>query len=475
MKNIKEYIGKKVAVECENKEDWDKLIKLTDTTNPNYFDTCPSKCFDLEYLGSYWSTTSKQGIIESGYTIYPASDFLKKESKPENLVGRYFKALADNINCSNVIKGNYYQVVGLNERKNITFYTEYSTNVPFAINKSSYHLLEFMPEGWTPESKQYDYEVVHCKTQEEWDFVRNKTSKGYSFEWHEALSYSKELALHIDGKGWSRLSFYKEQNSKIYSFEEWCTKFGYTYKPSTPEYVECIASINGNRDPKVGTIIKAEKDGTLKGICLYNSITYKNCFRPSTKEAYEAQFKKEEPKFKVGDWVCWIIGDEIFQIGERKDLPQYAEYYNMHKDNYRHALPHEIPKKDTNWVPKVGDWVECIKEEGFKSDSKNYLIESGIKLGQKYQVIGYVKEYNYVDGKGIQLNGYNCTHPLTSFKPYQEIPTTAYTGVDYSSPKVTIGNTAIDIIAPKKSNSVTLGQIQKEIKINVNFKKPVKI
>lgn len=61
-------------------------------------------------------------------------------------------------------------------------------------------------------------------------------------------------------------------------------------KQTIPEYVECIASVNGNQNPKVGEIIKADKDGNLHGICMYNSTTYNTCFKPSNKDAYHRYF-----------------------------------------------------------------------------------------------------------------------------------------------------------------------------------------
>lgn len=68
-----------------------------------------------------------------------------------------------------------------------------------------------------------------------------------------------------------------------------------------PEYVECIKQVHTNSTPKIGEIIKANSEGTLIGICTYDSYTYRTCFKPSTKEAYDAQLNKEI-KFEVGKW-----------------------------------------------------------------------------------------------------------------------------------------------------------------------------
>jgi hypothetical protein len=71
---------------------------------------------------------------------------------------------------------------------------------------------------------------------------------------------------------------------------------------------------------------------------------------------------------------------------------------------------------DPEWTPKVGDKVRCIKPDGFLSDSKNYLLSSGIKVGEEYTVSGFTGTYAGY-GKGLKLEGYPCTHPLSSFEP----------------------------------------------------------
>ena len=78
MKDIKQYIGKKVAIECASSEEWDQISKLTDNTFDNYFNkSSNAKCFNLLYLGHYWSSDNRKQIETDGYIIYPASDFIE--------------------------------------------------------------------------------------------------------------------------------------------------------------------------------------------------------------------------------------------------------------------------------------------------------------------------------------------------------------------------------------------------------------
>lgn len=70
------------------------------------------------------------------------------------------------------------------------------------------------------------YEVVHCKTQEEWDFVCDKNNK---------LNAKKDFptfnTFNLHNKGWEGLEHFTKKygdNLKILSFEEWCNKEGVT-------------------------------------------------------------------------------------------------------------------------------------------------------------------------------------------------------------------------------------------------------
>lgn len=74
------------------------------------------------------------------------------------------------------------------------------------------------------EETKYDYEVVHCTTQEEFEFVQDKT--GYKFNYRNfdnnrecCINYSKQLREDLD--------YYQSKNSLILSFQEWCDKFNH--------------------------------------------------------------------------------------------------------------------------------------------------------------------------------------------------------------------------------------------------------
>lgn len=61
---------------------------------------------------------------------------------------------------------------------------------------------------------EYTYEVVHCKTEEEWKIVQSIIN-------YEFLSpYNKNDCINFKEHMRAKLSYYQEYNSKILSFEE---------------------------------------------------------------------------------------------------------------------------------------------------------------------------------------------------------------------------------------------------------------
>jgi hypothetical protein len=78
-----------------------------------------------------------------------------------------------------------------------------------------------------------------------------------------------------------------------------------------------------------------------------------------------------------------------------------------------------VAKETPIWTPKAGDKVRCIKTDGFPLDPKNFLLSAGIKLGEEYTVESFTDTYA-LDQKGLRLEGYQSTHPLSSFEPAKE-------------------------------------------------------
>ena len=150
MKNIKDYIGKKVAVECSSEKEWELLLKLTSSEHKNYFNISFNKCFDLEKPGDFWDISSKEDIMENGWTVYPASDFLE-EDKSKSLVEKYLKALIDRPQSTSLNKDKYIKIIAKYSKNQYKLEDEWI----YTINSETQHHWQLMPEDFSPNEKEW--------------------------------------------------------------------------------------------------------------------------------------------------------------------------------------------------------------------------------------------------------------------------------------------------------------------------------
>lgn len=199
-------------------------------------------------------------------------------------------------------------------------------------------------------TKQYDYEVVHCTTQEEWDFACDKYNKGIYVK-EQFVKYGYNTFMMSNFSGWNKKEFFLSdslynESLKIYTFKEYCDKFGYT-----PDFIE-----------------------------------------------------KEEWIPQIGEWVVALetIGDLITKnkIYQLKKVDSFGFYHlcddgttnGYDSSKYRLAFPHEIPNNQQNdQTIDIGDTVST-------SDGNGIVI--GITTSNKYLVKGAYKFHN---GKGNTL------------------------------------------------------------------------
>jgi hypothetical protein len=156
--------------------------------------------------------------------------------------------------------------------------------------------------------KKYNYEVVHCITQKQIDFLINKCSATSALfkaglRLKESLSeYPEGIAINQKDDGYCGLNWYKSKNSKIYTFNEWCTKMNYVFpvdkildridELTNPTYVECIKSKSSSY--KIGKIYKVDEKGSVVSGCnptakWNNTNDYQSKFKPSTTDDWNAQ------------------------------------------------------------------------------------------------------------------------------------------------------------------------------------------
>jgi hypothetical protein len=158
------------------------------------------------------------------------------------------------------------------------------------------------------------------------------------------------------------------------------------------EYYECIQPSQFQNCIKIngGVIFHKDFDGYIGDPISNTAKNNPSSFKPSTKEAYDAQFVKTEEKWvpKVGDWAKCIGDSNITSgcssAGWEKDLvfkitklePRIAFGAKdgngvwIFESNLRKALPHEIPvekeqsiedilEEAKRWYP-VGTKIKCI-------------------------------------------------------------------------------------------------------------------
>ncbi len=176
--------------------------------------------------------------------------------------------------------------------------------------------------------------VVHCKTQEEWDFVFEKLGcKNKANEWKV---YKETSFINLQTRGYGTITC-KYEGYYIYTFEEWCKEFGHSMKV---EYIEITKQSNRPdfypEIEQIGKILKVHKDDFSNYEVFVSTGTLhiqKDRVKSSTKEAYEKQKADKymeayggkpnsktlkelaglEPTFKKGDKVL-IVKD--FSTGD---------------------------------------------------------------------------------------------------------------------------------------------------------------
>lgn len=109
---------------------------------------------------------------------------------------------------------------------------------------AQYRLYTPINDTWaTKVEEQPKYEVVHCKTQEQWDFVKNKIPNSYAMS---GEPFHEDCAICILEKSYADLIYWQQQNAKILSFEEWLNKEGITMEEETEYKVGDVIIATGN-------------------------------------------------------------------------------------------------------------------------------------------------------------------------------------------------------------------------------------
>lgn len=197
MKDIKDYIGKKYAVQCSSKEEWQKIMDLASHLldyPTNRFDESLTKIISLNRFGTYWGYSTKEQIEAEGYKILPASDFLGKTKKEMFYKGDYIVTLdvLDGYNCA---------------RKNYCFKQRID-------NKAIY------PEVDLQGSRENGHAVM--------SFDKNEYLKDWRYATPEEIAEYERI-----GKPYDVTTLHKQPNfvvGKWYKYNNWYIKYSHENK-----------------------------------------------------------------------------------------------------------------------------------------------------------------------------------------------------------------------------------------------------
>ena len=217
---------------------------------------------------------------------------------------------------------------------------------------------------WNP--KQPLKQAVHCKTQEEWDFVTNKL--GYKWGQHCSFSaFSESTCISLIDTQYSYVDYLKN-DYQILSFQEWCQQNGYKMEKEVKFeigkwYWFAISSTNNsffriikcsaiesdrvradywlmNQDAKIGN--KAPNAWMLNSIYSLKELSIEE-IQQYLPDSHPDKIKVDR-EFKVGDWV-YHRDSKVFQIAHIKkdfDQVQATNLKIFGINSIRHATPEEI-------------------------------------------------------------------------------------------------------------------------------------
>lgn len=356
----------------------------------------------------FWFTEKIQNeklIIDKNWWYYTLSDILEidleeiQQYLPEKHVDKINVVIPDYLECIKghddyIISGYIYNVVDSKNLHSLVLNCNIQTDVykPYTnlyVGIKEFSFKESNKEAYENQvKKQYVHEVVHCTTQEEWDFVlqNNKNSICYksNIQWYNTKDICFVFGKNKYGSQ-SNITYFKHCNSLILSFQEWCDKFGHVNpfiiekKSLIGRYLKYIGN-NKISVPNYGDYFKIINDESGCNL-LRLSDNNPNCnwegtisILNNTSKTFELMPEGFDPLNevimndyipKVGDWVKVITDyymshkikvDPVFQIVNITDK------YKLHSEKTKTGwidLKHVVKAK-THEIPKNNETINNI-------------------------------------------------------------------------------------------------------------------
>jgi hypothetical protein len=334
---------------------------------------------------------------------------------------------------------------------------------------------KFIPkeEALKSTETKYEYEVVHCTTQEEWDFVRNKctsSSAMYKYETWEKhdkhVTYPEGVGICIKENCYSGLSYWKEHNAKIYTFQEWCDKFGHKpdfkpkfevskwYKYDTIEKHYYKPSENSSLNNGSVKVSEDIYNGNYRNVKNVWSVKKDVKLLTDLSEIQQYLPDGHVDKIKVMKEES-LVGRYLKYVGESTHLPAYGDYFQIQKEesgcnllrlsdnanncswNYENVRDGTcnsfelMPKgftpdniipvsTDTNWIPEVGEYAVMVNAGGWSYSPDNNGCVAKITEVNAKQFYNGVKTYiiagKLINPKTSDYNSFNSIPLINSDK-----------------------------------------------------------
>lgn len=192
---------------------------------------------DTKAHNSIYLESFGQEITFEQFQKYVLKTPIKEEVKPiekpmQEIIPEYVECIKSTSNKSFIL-GNIYKTNSSSEKHLYRFDKDEQGD------KNGLTATSFKPstkeayEAQNKPIKQYVGKVVHCTTQEEWDFVSNKLEYIW-FNSYQFNLYKNNSCIKLSANTCGNLNWYKDNNYQILSFQEWCEENSYFY-PNKPK------------------------------------------------------------------------------------------------------------------------------------------------------------------------------------------------------------------------------------------------
>lgn len=181
----------------------------------------------------------------------------------------------------------------------------------------------FSLDGWSFKNDEYKlkeqkYErtLVHCKTQEEWDFAVIKLGRASTVEFKkigDSMELSNANSSYMYDSNKHRLTW------KFYSFEEWCKEFGHVYKEDlSGRYLKALVDRPLSIPIQKGYIARVKKENILDEITTNKGIKFTGLTYNHIGTHWELLPKDYVPLSSSTNAVVYKVGDTVRIVKRNK-------------------------------------------------------------------------------------------------------------------------------------------------------------